>query len=426
RFERLAILRSTYEFHNFQSTYIGRLKVFFMYSRLPTGYITKSTIIIVGGGLLGYAATEVLWGSETFYDKAVMPLVHKYVDGETAHNLGVRAASWGLIPRFGPNRKEYDELACEFLGMHLKNPIGLAAGFDKSAEAVGPLSRVSGFGLVEVGSVTPLPQEGNAKPRVFRLLEDKGIINRYGFNNDGANKVSKRIKAARIQRNGETALVGVNLGKNKLSENAIFDYEVGVNQFAPISDYLVVNVSSPNTPGLRSMQKKSDLQSLLAHVKYCLDAMKLEQPPKILLKIAPDLEPSEKRDIAQVVMDKKYGVDGLIISNTTIARPATLKSEFRTETGGLSGAPIRELSTDCIKEMYRLTQGRIPIVGCGGVSSGEDAYEKIRAGASVVQLYTALAFHGFPIIGKVKRELAALLKRDGFKSVVEAVGADHR
>ncbi|KAK6054718.1 dihydroorotate oxidase [Cooperia oncophora] len=346
-----------------------------MYSRLRTGDITKSTIIVVGGGLLGYAATELLWGSEPFYEKAVMPLVHKYVDGETAHNLAVRAASWGLIPRFGPNRREYDELACE----------------------------VSGFGLVEVGSVTPIPQEGNAKPRMFRLLEDEGIINRYGFNSDGANKVSKRVKAARARRSINAAPVGVNLGKNKFAEDPKVDYEVGVNHFAPISDYLVVNVSSPNTPGLRSMQKRADLQSLLAHVKYIVDANRLEKRPKVLLKIAPDLELSEKKDIAQVVLDRKYGVDGLIVSNTTISRPETLKSEFKHEAGGLSGAPIRKLSTDCIKEMYSLTQGRIPIVGCGGVSSGEDAYEKIRAGASVVQLYSALAFQGFPVIGKVRK-----------------------
>ncbi|XGW03614.1 hypothetical protein V3C99_015081 [Haemonchus contortus] len=397
-----------------------------MYRRLPPGYITKSTIIVVGGGLLGYAATEMLWGSEVFYDRAVMPLVHKYTDGETAHSLAIRAASWGLTPRFGPNRREYDELACEFLGMPLKNPIGLAAGFDKNAEAVGPLSEASGFGLVEVGSVTPIPQEGNPKPRMFRLLEDEGIINRCGFNSDGANKVSKRLKAALARRSGNSAVIGVNLGKNKFTEEPKVDYEVGVSHFAPISDYLVVNVSSPNTPGLRSLQKKADLQNLLAHVKYVLDAMKLDRRPKVLLKIAPDLAPAEKRDIAQVAMDRKYGVDALIVSNTTISRPETLKSEFKNEKGGLSGAPVRKISTDCVREMYKLTDGRIPIVGCGGISSGEDAYEKIRAGATVVQLYSALAFHGFPVIGKVKRELAELLKRDGFKNVSEAVGADHR
>ncbi|VDO24465.1 unnamed protein product [Heligmosomoides polygyrus] len=211
-----------------------------MYARLPTGYITKSTVIIVGSGLLGYGALETLWGSETFYKKLIMPLIHKHVDGETSHNLAIRAASWGLLPRFGPNRKEYPELECEFLGMHLKNPVGLAAGFDKNGEAVRSLAEFSGFGLVEVGSVTPIPQEGNAKPRVFRLLEDEGIINRYGFNSDGALKVSKRLKTAR----------------DSLSAN------IGVNHLAPLCDYLVINVSSPNTPGLRSMQKKSELQSV--------------------------------------------------------------------------------------------------------------------------------------------------------------------
>ncbi|WKY10724.1 hypothetical protein Q1695_002801 [Nippostrongylus brasiliensis] len=397
-----------------------------MYSKLPPGYITRSTAIIVGCGLLGYTGIEMLWGSETFYNKLVMPIIHKNVDGESAHILAVKAASWGLIPRFGDNRKEYPELACEFLGLPLKNPIGLAAGFDKNGEAVRSLAEISGFGLVEIGSVTPIPQEGNPKPRVFRLLEDEGVINRYGFNSDGALSVSKRLKAAVTNRSPGSAAIGVNLGKNKISKDGKVDYEIGVNNFAPLCDYLVINVSSPNTPGLRSMQKKAELENLLSHVKYVLDAKKLDKPPKVLLKIAPDLIEAEKVDIARVVMNPKYGVDGLIVTNTTISRPDHLKSELRSEAGGLSGAPVRQLSTDCIREMYMLTQGRVPIVGCGGIASGKDAYEKIRAGASVVQLYTALVYQGFPVIGKVKRELAELLKEDGFQNVSEAVGADHR
>ncbi|KAJ1374174.1 hypothetical protein KIN20_036799 [Parelaphostrongylus tenuis] len=397
-----------------------------MYSRLPTGYITKSTAIVVLGGLCGYGVTEILWGSETFYKKAVMPLVHKFIDGETSHNLALKAASWGLLPRFGSNQREYPELECELLGISLKNPIGLAAGFDKNGEAIYSLAKLSGFGFVEIGTVTPLPQEGNPKPRVFRLIEDEGIINRYGFNGDGAVKVSERVRRARALWKSEFAALGVNLGKNKSTEDAKVDYEIGIEYFANHCDYLVINVSSPNTPGLRSMQKKSDLEKLLIHVKKVLHNMKLDHPPKIFLKIAPDLSQSERRDIAQVVMDTKYGVNGLIVSNTTIFRPDDLKSELKSQSGGMSGVPLRHMSTDCVRQMYKFTQGQVPIVGCGGVSNGEDAYEKIKAGASVVQLYSAIAYQGFPVVGKIKRELVELLKRDGYNNVTEAIGADHR
>ncbi|KIH44579.1 dihydroorotate oxidase [Ancylostoma duodenale] len=292
------------------------------------------------------------------------------------------------------------------------------------------MAELSGFGLIEVGTVTPIPQPGNPKPRIFRLLEDEGIINRYGFNSEGGTKVLKRVKTARANWKENFAMFGVNLGKNKASGDAKVDYEIGINSFAPYCDYLVINVSSPNTPGLRSLQNKTDLENvlttmivqLLLHAKYVLDARKLESRPKVLLKISPDLTDSEKQDIAQVVNDPKFGVDALIVSNTTISRPATLANEYKNEVGGLSGAPLRQMSTECVRAMYKLTKGQVPIIGCGGISSGEDAYEKIRAGASVVQLYSAIAFHGFP----VKRELAELLRRDGFKNVAEAVGADHR
>ncbi|KJH43179.1 dihydroorotate oxidase [Dictyocaulus viviparus] len=409
-----------------------------MYPRLPTGYITKSTAIILGSGLVGYSVIEMLWGSEIFYEKAVMPLIHRYVDGETSHNLAIKAAKWGLLPRFGWNRKEYPELKCELFGKSLKNPIGLAAGFDKNGEAIRSLATLSGFGFVEIGTVTPLPQEGNPKPRVFRLIEDEGIINRYGFNGDGAVKISKKVQAARALWNKKFAALGVNLGINKATENALVDYEIGINHFAPHCDYLVVNVSSPNTPGLRSMQRKAELEKLLAYVKYVLDETKVNPLPKVFLKISPDLTEGEKQDIAQVVMDSKYGVYGLIVSNTTVCRPDSLKSEHKTESGGMSGAPLRHMSTACVHDMYKFTKGQVPIVGCGGVANGQDAYEKIRAGASLVQLYSALAFQGFPVVGKVlskmmplflfeliKRELVELLRRDGFSNIKEAVGADH-
>ncbi|CAJ0961463.1 unnamed protein product, partial [Mesorhabditis belari] len=399
-----------------------------MYGKLPPGYIAKSSVYCIAGGLIGFGAVEFLFGGETFYEKAVMPIIHKMADGETAHRWAISSCKYGLLPRFGPNHWEYPELECEFIGRKLKNPIGLAAGFDKNGDAILPLAN-SGFGMIEIGSITPLPQPGNAYPRVFRLEEDKATINRYGFNSDGVGRVQQRVKAARgTPWSPEMAIFGVNLGKNKLTdeENTKLDYEVGVNYFAGFSDYLVVNVSSPNTPGLRSMQGRKQLEQLLSYVKRAVEMHKLEKPPRIFLKIAPDLVEAELKDIAKVVLDSSYGVTGLIISNTTITRPPELRSEHKNEIGGLSGAPVKALSTECIRKMYRLTNGKVAIIGCGGVGSGEDAYEKIRAGASVVQLYTAMVYLGFPVIGKVKRELVECLRRDGFSNVSQAIGADHR
>lgn len=398
----------------------------YIYSKLPHGYITKSSAIILSGGLTAYTAIELFYGSENFYKNGVMPLIHKYVDGEESHRLAVKAASWGLLPRWGWNRVEYPELNCKVFDHEFKNPIGLAAGFDKDGQAIVPLASRSGFGMVEIGSITPIPQPGNNRPRVFRLLEDEGVINRYGFNSEGVGRVQQRVRTARDHWNDKWAYFGVNLGKNKISEDAKIDYEIGVNYFAPYCDYLVLNVSSPNTPGLRSIQKKGDLEKLLTYVKSALDMHQLEKPPKLMLKVAPDLIEAEMKDIAKIVTNPKYGVDGLIVSNTTISRPEHLQSEFKEETGGLSGAPVREISTECVRSMYRLTNGKIPIVGCGGVASGKDAYEKIRAGASLVQLYSSLVYEGFPVIGKVKRELVECLKKDGYENVSQAVGADHR
>ncbi|CAJ0568934.1 unnamed protein product, partial [Mesorhabditis spiculigera] len=363
-----------------------------MYAKLPPSYITKSSIYCIGGGLLGFGAIELLFGGEVFYDKGLMPLVHRLSDGETAHRWAIKACKLGLLPRFGPNHWEYPELECEFAGQKLKNPIGLAAGFDKDGEAILPLAN-SGFGMIEIG----------------------------------VGKVQVRVKAARAAPwSPGMAVFGVNLGKNKMTsdENCKLDYEVGVNHFAMNSDYLVVNVSSPNTPGLRSMQGRKPLEQLLAYVKRAVDMHKLPNPPKIFLKIAPDLVDAELADIAKVVMDPKFGVAGLIISNTTISRPDSLQSSEKDQTGGLSGVPLKELSTNCIRKM--LTGGKVPIIGCGGIASGADAYEKVKAGASVVQLYTSMVYQGFPVIGRVKRELVECLRKDGLTNISQAVGADHR
>nr|KAF6318390.1 dihydroorotate dehydrogenase (quinone) [Pipistrellus kuhlii] len=353
-----------------------------------------------------------------------MPTLQGLLDPESAHRLAVRATSLGLLPRV--TFQDSDMLEVRVLGRKFRNPVGVAAGFDKHGEAVDGLYKM-GFGFVEIGSVTPKPQEGNPRPRVFRLPEDQAVINRYGFNSHGLSAVEHRLRArqqtqARLTEGGLP--LGINLGKNKTSADAASDYAEGVRVLGPLADYLVVNVSSPNTAGLRSLQGKDELRHLLTKVLQERDALKGPHKPALLVKIAPDLSAQDKADIAGVV--RELGIDGLIVTNTTVSRPASLQGALRSETGGLSGKPLRDLSTRTIREMYALTRGRVPIIGVGGVSSGQDALDKIRAGACLVQLYTALTYGGPPVVGRVKRELEALLKEQGFDSVTDAIGADHR
>ncbi|MEX2629805.1 MAG: quinone-dependent dihydroorotate dehydrogenase [Tistlia sp.] len=345
------------------------------------------------------------------------PLLFR-LDPETGHGLTLRLLRSGLVPRAAGAADPI--LASELWGRRLANPIGLAAGFDKNAEAVAPLLRL-GFGLVEVGSVTPRPQPGNPRPRLFRLAEDRAVINRMGFNNRGLEAAAAALTAFRA-RGPAAGLVGVNLGKNKDSPEAAPDYVAGARRLAAYADYLVVNVSSPNTPGLRALQDRAALTGLLAAVRAAL--AEAEAPPPLLLKIAPDLTEADRRDIAAVALDS--GLDGLIVSNTTVERPAGLRSRWKGEAGGLSGRPLFEPSTRLLGEMYRLTGGRLPLIGVGGVESGATAYAKIRAGASLVQLYSALVYEGPALVGRIAAELAALLRRDGFASLTEAVGADQR
>jgi dihydroorotate dehydrogenase len=334
------------------------------------------------------------------------------LDAEQAHRAAIAALRLGR-PLL---RARADEaiLATTLWGRHFPNPIGIAAGFDKHAEAPDALLAL-GFGSVEIGSVTPLPQPGNPRPRVFRLVEDEAVINRYGFNSDGIEAVARRLIARPRQ-----GVVGVNLGKNKETEDAARDYAKGAAALSRFADYLVVNVSSPNTPGLRALQGRAALDALIARVQ---EAMPAPAPP-LLVKIAPDMTPEDLADVAQVALAR--GLAGVIVSNTTITRPETLRGASRSEAGGLSGKPLFELSTAALQAMWHLTQGKVTLIGVGGVSSGADAYVKIRAGASLVQLYTALVFHGPALVGRIKRELAELLRRDGFASVADAVGADHR
>ena len=332
------------------------------------------------------------------------------LDAETAHGVAIRALKSGLAPR--DRLPDPPSLAVTVWGRTLPNPIGLAAGFDKNAEVPDAMLGL-GFGLVEIGSVTPKPQEGNPRPRLFRLGEDRGVINRMGFNGAGLNAALVRLSTRPRQ-----GFVGVNVGANKDSTNRKADYVTCAAALAPHADYLVCNVSSPNTPGLRSLQGRLQLADLLKQVQ---DAIAVKPVP-LLVKIAPDATDNDLDDVVAVCRDLR--MDGIIVGNTTLERPASLQSARRSETGGLSGAPLMALSTEVLRKTARRVEKRFPLIGTGGVGSGADAYAKIRAGATLVQLYSMLVYEGPPLVRRIKDELAALLARDRFTSVADAVGAD--
>lgn len=344
-----------------------------------------------------------------------MPLL-RLLPPETAHDLTIRLLACGLAPRL---RADGDPiLRTSLWGRDFPNPVGLAAGFDKNALAYRAILGL-GFGFTEIGTVTPRPQAGNPKPRLFRLAEDGAVINRMGFNNDGIDAVLPRLRGPR------SGILGINIGKNKDSTDAVEDYVTGATAFAPLADYLVVNVSSPNTPGLRDLQRREPFLELARAVRAARDAACAKAgrtPPPLLLKIAPDLDGGQIEDVAEVAVGAP--ADGLIVSNTTIARPDSLRSPHHAEAGGLSGAPLFESSTAVLRRISALTQGRLPLIGVGGIASGDQAYAKIRAGASLVQLYSALVYHGPGLLGRIRRDLAVRLRADGFSSVTEAVGAD--
>jgi len=347
------------------------------------------------------------------------PLLRR-LEPEAAHILTLWLLRHGVFPRL--RRADDPRLLCRVWGLDFANPLGLAAGFDKNAQVMGPMLRL-GFGHVEVGSVTPRAQPGNPKPRVFRLTEDRAVINRLGFPCEGLAVAATRLAAFRATPAGRSARLGVNLGKNKDSADAAADYAAGAAALAPFADYLVVNVSSPNTPGLRALQSRAALEGLIGRVRRALHDAEVAPPP-ILVKIAPDLGPEDLADIAAVARGPQ--VDGLIVGNTTIQRPPTLAGRHRAEAGGLSGRPLFALSTEVLAQVYRLTEGRVPLIGVGGIASAEDAYAKIRAGASLVQFYTALVYQGPGLVRRIAAGLSARLARDGFAKVAEAVGADHR
>lgn len=340
----------------------------------------------------------------------------RLLPAESAHRLSIAALSMGagiLLRDRGAAAPDPPILGQRLFGLDFPNPIGLAAGYDKDARVPDALLRL-GFGFVETGTVTPRPQSGNPKPRLYRLEEDGAVINRLGFNSGGLDAVLARL----ARRQGRPGILGLNLGRNRDSRDAAADYEEGLRRAAGLAQYLVVNVSSPNTPGLRELQRRAALDALLGRLRRAREEGALRVP--LLVKIAPDLAADERRDIAAVAL--AAGIDGLIVANTTLTRPPDLGSGHAQEAGGLSGRPLFAPSTALLAEMYRLTEGRLPLIGTGGIASAADAYAKIRAGASLVQLYTALVFAGPALLGRIKRGLADLLREDGYASIAEAVG----
>jgi dihydroorotate dehydrogenase len=349
------------------------------------------------------------------FDAFSLPLL-RWFDPEDAHRMAIQGLK--ILP---PVRLAADDpkLAVRAFGLNFPNPIGMAAGFDKSAEAPDALLRL-GFGFVEIGSVTPKPQRGNPRPRLFRLERDEAVINRMGFNNDGAEVVLRRL-AARANQGG---IVGVNVGANKDSDDRTADYVKLIETFAPVASYFTVNVSSPNTPGLRNLQQSAALDDLLAKVIDARERVRKNAGDSpVLLKIAPDLSLGELDDVVHIARSRK--IDGMIVGNTTLARFSTLREQKRaTEQGGLSGRPLFRLSTRMVAETYVRAEGAFPLIGVGGIDGGGAALTKIRAGASLIQLYSSLIYKGLGLVESIKRDLASTLLRTGRDSLSEIVGAD--
>jgi dihydroorotate dehydrogenase len=349
------------------------------------------------------------------FDAFSLPLL-RWFDPEDAHRMAIQGLK--LLPPTRP-RPEDAKLAIRAFGLNFPNPVGMAAGFDKSAEAPDALLRL-GFGFVEIGTVTPKPQTGNPRPRLFRLERDEAVVNRMGFNNDGAETVLRRL-AGRAHHGG---IVGVNVGANKDSTDRVADYVRLIETFAPVASYFTVNVSSPNTPGLRNLQQASALDDLLAKVIDARERVRSSAGDSpVLLKIAPDLSLGELDDVVHVARSRR--VDGMIVANTTLARPASLREQTRAkEQGGLSGRPLFRLSTRMVAETYVRAEGAFPLVGVGGIDSGGAALTKIRAGASLIQLYSSLIYKGLGLVDAIKNDLSSTLLRTGRDSLSEIVGAD--
>lgn len=338
-----------------------------------------------------------------------LPLLFK-LHAERAHMLSLSALKLAPIPSIGFADAS---LSQQVAGISFPNPIGLAPGYDKDAEV--PVEILAlGFGFTEVGTLTPLPQKGNPRPRLFRLVEDRAVINRMGFNNEGQAEAIRRLQ--NLPPNALSGPLGINIGANKDSDDRIADYVTGVSNMEPFADYLTINISSPNTPGLRALQDKGALDELLARTMAARQSAK-----PVFLKVAPDLQPADIDDIVEVSL--KQGIAALIVSNTTISRPP-LKSRHAGESGGLSGAPLRDLAQQRLADFRKASGGKIPLIGVGGIASADDAYVRIRAGASLVQLYSALVYEGPGLARTINKGLVRLLKRDGFANIADAVGID--
>lgn len=344
----------------------------------------------------------------------IRPLVFA-LPPEKAHRAAIRALKLGLSPACA---FQDARLTTELAGLSLPNPVGLAAGFDKNAEAYNGALK-AGFGFVEIGTVTPKPQKGNPTPRLFRLVEQQAVINRLGFNNEGMEAAAWNLRA---RTHG--GIIGGNIGKNKDTQDAASDYAAAMRTLYALVDYITVNISSPNTPGLRNLQSAESLQPLVRAVHEIRnDLVKAGLPKKpIFVKIAPDNDDAALKDISDVALTLK--IDGLIVSNTTVGREGVEMNPHAKEQGGLSGKPLFQKSTQVLRHMYQLTEGRIPLIGVGGVSSAEDAYAKIKAGATAVQVYTALIYQGLGLVSHINRGLVKLLERDGFQSIREAIGKE--
>ena len=338
----------------------------------------------------------------------------RMLPAERAHKTTIKALKAGLGP--APVKTASPELVTQVGGLTLPNPVGLAAGFDKDCD-VPDAMLAAGFGFVECGTVTPRPQIGNPKPRLFRLTEDQAVINRMGFNNGGLEVFKSRL----TKRQGKDGIVGANLGANKDSRDRVEDYVMGLKALWGLSDYFTINISSPNTPGLRDLQNEKAMDELLGRLAEARSELAGDKPSfPMFLKVAPDVDMGEiERIVGQA---RTYGMNAIIVSNTTIARPDSLQSQYKGEGGGLSGAPLFEPSTEVLREFYAAAQGKIDLIGVGGISNGAQAYAKIRAGAKAVQLYSALVFKGPGLVTEINRDLKARLKADGFSSIGEAVG----
>ena len=352
-------------------------------------------------------------GLKTFYKALLRPALFS-CDAEKAHEFSITGLKTGFVPRFKGN--QFQSLNCQIAGLNLPNPLGMAAGYDKNADVPDALLSL-GFGHVEIGTVTPKPQPGNPRPRLFRLVEDEGVINRFGFNSKGHAAVHSALR----RHHRKAGIVGVNIGANKESEDFAADYVAGIHAFSDIADYFTINISSPNTPGLRALQGANPLSDLLGRVQdACADAFASTKPVPVFLKIAPDLAESEMDTIAQAVTASS--LDALIVSNTTLSRANLRNRQYADETGGLSGKPLFERSTIVLAKMYQRLAGHVPLIGVGGIHDAESAFQKMEAGASLIQLYSAMVYSGPTLPAEILSGIARRLEHEGISSITDIVG----